>query len=120
MDSLIAGIYTVTVTDTTGSQQMDSIMMTQPDSIVLSFVVTNASCAGDSNGTINTTVTGGVPAFSFNWSNGDSTQNINGLDDNFYIVTITDANLCTAIGDTDVQALHATAQGVAADSQPLS
>jgi hypothetical protein len=53
---------------------------------------TNVSCNGGNNGSINLTVTGGKSPYTYNWSNGKTTQDISGLTAGTYIVTVTDAN----------------------------
>jgi len=51
---------------------------------------TNCTCFGTCNGTIYTTVTGGVGPFTYAWSSGPTTQNIIGLCPGPYTVTVTD------------------------------
>jgi len=59
-------------------------------------VVTNENC-GNGGGSISITVTGGVSPISYSWSNGATTQNINGLHAGSYTVTATGANGCSSI-----------------------
>ncbi len=58
----------------------------------VSGVVTNASCNGGSNGSIDVTVTGGVPPFTYFWSNSATTQDIVGLAAGIYTITVTGSN----------------------------
>lgn len=95
LNGVFAGSYTVTVTDANGCTKTASVTVTQPTSITTSFVVTQAGCNGQSNGAIDLTVNGGVPGYTYTWSNGANTQDINNLPTGTYTVTITDANNCS-------------------------
>ncbi|MBK7409210.1 MAG: redoxin domain-containing protein [Saprospirales bacterium] len=52
--------------------------------------VTDAACAGQSNGSIDLSTTGGVGTIAYNWSNGPTTQDINNLATGNYSCTLTD------------------------------
>jgi len=51
--------------------------------------VTTSSCAGSGTGTIDITVTGGNEIYSFEWSNGETSEDITGLSAGAYTVTVT-------------------------------
>jgi len=66
--------------------------------ISVSGTTTNIACNGSSSGAITITPNGGQPGYGpFKWSNGQTTQNISGITAGTYTVTVTDANLCTAM-----------------------
>ncbi|MBK9318740.1 MAG: SprB repeat-containing protein [Bacteroidetes bacterium] len=96
ISGLISGTYTVTVTDANNCTATTSALVSQASAINLSPVVTNIACNGGASGAINLTVSGGTPGFTYNWSNGSSTEDISGLTAATYTVTVTDANNCTA------------------------
>ncbi len=52
----------------------------------------NVSCFGFKDGSINLTVTGGVPPYIYTWSEGDSTEDISGLPAGYYKVDVMDAD----------------------------
>jgi hypothetical protein len=51
----------------------------------------NVTVFGGSDGKVDATVTGGVSPFTYSWSNGVKTEDINGLKKGDYTVTVTDA-----------------------------
>ncbi len=61
--------------------------------ITISINPTNMN--GGNNGAIDLTVNGGVPPYTYDWSNGGNTQNLSGLAAGDYTVTVTDPNNCT-------------------------
>lgn len=52
---------------------------------------TNPSCAGQQNGSARAVAQGGIPPYTYAWSNGETTQQIASLAPGTYYVTITDA-----------------------------
>ncbi|RMG82660.1 MAG: T9SS C-terminal target domain-containing protein [Bacteroidetes bacterium] len=93
---LMAGTYSVTVTDYNGCTTSASGTVSEPAAISLFITATDASCAGNNDGSVITNVTGGTTPYSYSWSNGATTQNITGLIAGTYSVTVTDYNGCTA------------------------
>lgn len=57
--------------------------------------VSEERCSGNCDGAINITVTGGVPPYSFFWSTGAQTEDVDQLCTGNYQVTVTDASLIT-------------------------
>jgi uncharacterized repeat protein (TIGR01451 family) len=53
-------------------------------------------CFDGSDGSINLEVNGGTPGYTYLWSNGATTQNLNNIPIGTYSVTVTDANGCEA------------------------
>ncbi|WP_283639602.1 glycine-rich protein [Mesonia mobilis] len=102
LSGLSAGIYEVSVTDANGCTTTESIEVTEPTLLITSATVTNVSCNGGNNGTIDLTVTGGTTPYTYAWSNTATTENLSGLEAGTYDVTVTDANGCTSTSSVAV------------------
>lgn len=63
---------------------------------------TDKTCQETNNGAINVSILGGTPPYSFSWSNGATTQNIQQLASGVYSLTMTDLNNEQVIGATSV------------------
>lgn len=99
---LIAGTYTVTVTDSKGCTKTLSATITEPSAIVLTETHVNVVCNGQSNGSIDLTVTGGTGAYTYSWTGGVTTQDRTDLAAGTYTVTVIDANSCTKTLSTTI------------------
>lgn len=93
---LSGGLYYVIVTDANGCTKKDSILINEPAPLQLTTTITNISCYNSNDGAIDLTITGGTLAYNYAWSNGATTEDLTGLQNGVYAVTVTDANLCTA------------------------
>ncbi len=95
VSGLAAGSYTVTVTDVNACTDNMSFNITEPAAIAINGAVSDVSCNGTSDGTINISVSGGTAPYSYLWSHGPTTEDVTGLAAGSYSVTITDANACS-------------------------
>ncbi|MBK8845742.1 MAG: hypothetical protein IPO27_03915 [Bacteroidetes bacterium] len=100
--ALIAGTYTVTVTDANGCIATCSYTVTEPTALTLSTSHQDVNCFGDSNGSVTATAGGGTPVYSYLWNTGAATSTVTGLAVGTYTVTVTDANGCTITGTAQV------------------
>jgi gliding motility-associated-like protein len=93
--NLSPGTYIIGVSDSIGCTDLDTVIVTtlssQPN---IQGLVTNESCLGLNNGSINLTITGGSPPFNYAWSNTQTTEDIASLSPNNYSVTVTDQYQC--------------------------
>jgi len=94
VNNLRKGDYRVEVRD--ANRCLDSLTVTVKENplLVAELDVININCNGENSGSVNLTVTGGVGPYTYNWSNGATTQDISGLKTGQYSVTITDAKAC--------------------------
>jgi hypothetical protein len=97
--TLSAGTYRATVTDNNGcNAEITAITLGQPDIITVSSIIT-PTIPSSNVGEIALTVNGGIGSYTYIWSNSATTQDISGLGEGIYYVTITDANLCKENAD---------------------
>jgi acetyl esterase/lipase len=105
LDSLPAGIYTVTTTNTFGCWAADTAVLDEPTALVLSL---SALPSTGSDGAAFATVAGGTPPYAWVWDTGAQTDSLSQLPPGVYGLTITDANGCSAIDSVQVDSLPVT------------
>jgi gliding motility-associated-like protein len=94
---LSAGSYNIIITDSNNCQADSAITLTEPDSLKLSFTVTQPFCTDMPDGSILLNVTGGAGSdYTYLWSDNSTTQNITTAVSGYYSVTVTDENGCSA------------------------
>ncbi len=86
-----AGIYTLTITDAHNCTLTSISSLLNPVAISITNVT---STSINNKGDIDVTVTGGLLPYTYNWSNGATTEDLNGLSNGIYIITVTDMNSC--------------------------
>lgn len=95
-NNLGPGTYTVTITDGKPCQITRTFIILEPQALVLTGNIINAFACNDANsGSINLLVAGGTPPFQYAWSNGVTTEDLNGIPAGNYAVTVTDASGCS-------------------------
>ncbi|MBV6485967.1 MAG: hypothetical protein KFKLKKLM_02595 [Flavobacteriales bacterium] len=105
INNLIAGTYTVTVTDANGCTEQLNSVVTEPVPLVTTLIPADISCFGANDGMINSNTNGGTLPYSYAWSNGSTTQNISGLNAGSYNLTVVDGNGCTTFESTAINEL---------------
>jgi gliding motility-associated-like protein len=96
-NNLPPGTYTATISDGTPCYIVRTFTIIQPQPLVLSANTTNPlDCTITNNGAIDLIVSGGTPPFTYSWTNGATTEDLNSLVSGNYGVTVTDANNCVA------------------------
>lgn len=93
-EELGAGVYSVIVTDQFGCTISDTFSVSEPPDILLTETSINPSCQGGTQGSIDLSVSGGTPDYSYSWNNNQTIQDINGLYAGQYVVFVTDSNGC--------------------------
>ncbi len=94
LNSISAGQYTVEIIDTIGCMSSYSVILDQPVGINLAIAGSNIQCTGGTSGSLTTSVSGGILPYSYLWSSGQTTPNINSIPAGNYTVTVSDFNGC--------------------------
>lgn len=97
--SLVAGSYTVTMTDNSGCVATANVIITQPTVLSGTIAAVNVSCNAACNGTITVTASGGTAPYQYSLNGGPfQVSNVfTGLCNGTYAITIKDANNCTVL-----------------------
>lgn len=95
--NVVAGSYSVTVTDANSCTATGNTQVSQPTAISVSATTTAPTC-GAANGSATASAMGGSSPYTYLWSTTANTASINNLLPGTYTVTVTDGNGCTALG----------------------
>jgi gliding motility-associated-like protein len=98
IDGLGAGIYPVEVEDGNGCRFIDSVTVSQPDTLTVTGEVYDALCFGSSDGAINVDINGGTTPYTTIWSNATTNENLVGVQAGYYAIQIIDFNGCIVEG----------------------
>lgn len=102
VSGLLAGNYTVTITDASGCSGTQTLSITQPAAISTTVNSTAASCGGN-NGTATVSASGGTGSFTYMWNpSGGAAALASGLAGGNYSVAVTDANGCSTSASVTV------------------
>ncbi len=99
--NLKPGVYKVSVTDKNGCIKIDSVTITQPDSLVLTLKTIDPLCFGTATGGCIVNMTGGTIPYVYSYSNGANGTNIVGnlYGDTNYYITVSDLQNCLIVRD---------------------
>ena len=97
IDSVKAGSYNLTVTDSVGTTINAKFEVPGLTALTITGSVTAArGSAGVANGSISLSVVGGKGAYTYRWSNSATTASIMGLSQGEYCITVTDGAGCSS------------------------
>lgn len=103
LQNVVAGTYTVTITDNNGCEAYSGTVISQPnDSLSLIITTIEPSCWGFDNGSIDIHASGGTSPYYLRWDDTDYLLQNSGHQDNnlatgYYQIIVTDANSCENI-----------------------
>ncbi|MDX1912804.1 MAG: OmpA family protein [Saprospiraceae bacterium] len=95
-DNVPAGTYTVTVTDATKATSTATIVVRQPDALIVSALVQAPASTGGSDGKALAQAKGGTGVYNYKWDNGEVVFAATKLPPGNRSITVTDMNGCTA------------------------
>ncbi|MDC0249413.1 hypothetical protein OAK24_00865 [Flavobacteriales bacterium] len=101
LSGLCAGLYSVTLTDANGCETSEGITISEPAELIVSVVSTNETFPGASDGSVNSSISGGTGPYAYSWIdylNGTflgTTAGISNLPGGTYSFNVTDANNCS-------------------------
>ena len=117
-NALPAGVYQVTIRDAAScSITIENIEVSGNPAPTLSLVASEPSACGEETGSASIGVSGGVEPFTFNWSNGSSDQNLSGVGEGTYTLTITDADQCQDVIEVAISCFDPCALAVGSMGQ---
>jgi len=93
---LSAGLYYLTLTDSSGCVAVGPATIRQPQAIIAQTTYSRPACFGGNDGQISASVSGGTTPYTYLWTGGQTSPTAIGLIAGSYTLNITDANGCTA------------------------
>ena len=108
LNNVGSGTYTVTITDGENCTATATATITQPALLTVNAASTPQMANGVADGTATVSPAGGTAAYTYLWSNGETTQSVADLLPGSFTVTVTDANGCTAVTIATVNAYDCT------------
>ncbi|MBI4645223.1 MAG: gliding motility-associated C-terminal domain-containing protein, partial [Bacteroidia bacterium] len=102
-DSLCAGVYFVTISDSISTIVIDTITITEPPMLSDSLTALTPTCESNNNGSADLSVTGGTPPFGYLWSNLATGQDLSNVSAGNYSVTVSDALGCTVVDSVHIE-----------------
>ncbi|MEI7597034.1 MAG: gliding motility-associated C-terminal domain-containing protein [Bacteroidota bacterium] len=102
--SLPDGTYIITITDANECEIYDTIVIKEPTPLVLTTDTNQTTCLTSCDGEAWVFASGSVPAYSYFWSNSDTTSYIETLCSGTHYVTVTDQNNCKKYASVTIAA----------------
>ena len=95
---VVAGTYTVTITDANGCTDTAQVTLSEPAILVASATVNQIiNCNDETQGQVIASASGGTAPYTYLWNTGGTAALETALGGGSYNVTITDANGCTDV-----------------------
>jgi hypothetical protein len=118
---LVAGTYSVTVTDNKGCSIVKTVVITQPTAVVLAPTATSSACTSPT-GTASANASGGTPGYIYSWgttSPVQTTATATNLSAGVYSVLVTDMNGCQQTANVTVTNASGPSAAITSSTQVL-
>ena len=107
IENLSKGLYTVSVTDSSGLRKVVSAKVADIDLSISFTEVEKSSGPGQADGSVVAVINGGKPPYKWTWTNSSATAlERNGLTEGEYSLAATDANGCQQKASVTIEALE--------------
>jgi gliding motility-associated-like protein len=104
LTNVAAGSYVLRLEDTNACIRDTLISVNEPLPISIQFLqILEPKCAGDTNGQIEATATGGNGGFFYSWNNGSNSEENTMIGAGLHVVTVTDIQGCTNTAELMLQ-----------------
>ena len=99
VENLGSGVYSYQLIDANGCSLISEVTISQPDSIIIEPVIVNNICFGQSHGSIDFNVSGGVTPYLYQFTDANGilisdSNSVNNLSAASYYIMISDSNGC--------------------------
>ena len=104
LEGVLAGDYTLTVTDADGCTATASVSVAEDAAVSFELVASPVVCAGERSGAVTVgNLQHATAPLTYLWSSGDTTTSLTDLPSGSYALTIVDADGCSATAQTVVE-----------------
>ena len=102
--NLMAGTYSVSITDAVNCLVIVNFTINEPDELVMVVNTQNETAAGANDGSASAVISGGTPPYTYEWSTGENTEMIENLAPGSYSLSVSDANGCVTTATFTIDA----------------
>ena len=99
---VVVGQYKVTVTDQNKCSRIAETNVRLSPQVTINENKINPACHGENSGSISLVVSGGLPGYSYSWSNNKTESEINNLSAGSYTITIIDGASCSTVKSIEI------------------
>ncbi len=101
-ENVPAGVYTVTVSDVTGTKTTATFTIKQPEPLAASTTLDAAAAIASADGRASVKTTGGTSPYQIRWDTEETTERAKRLAPGTHTVTVSDANGCSTTATVEV------------------